>query len=177
MTNEWGFRTLADIAPETFKAARERTKREEREYTEIIGLRKGCMKGKEKEAELQVLRKKCDEAYDAYFDLVRPINDWKCHILAFSGWTGALFGQKEVTLDDIVAMITGTENFEKGTVELEDGRVFRAMQDDAGYYTGDDGSVITAVDLIRTDKDGEPTKVEARLGYVSVNGTYESMPY
>lgn len=199
MTGELLYKTLKDIAPEAFSAARKRVKREEQEYAEIIGLRRGRIKKRlaelgiskaddrciEQENRLNeemgvvALHKKCDEAYNAYFDLLRPIKDWKCHTLILTGWTRSLYEQRELTLEDVNAMLDGVEDYEKGTVTLKDGRVFRMMQDDEGYYCCDDGSVISAIDLIRTDESGEPCKVEARLGYIPVggSGTYDAMPY
>ena len=197
MINDFGFRTLLDIAPDAFAAARESVKREEREYMEIIGLIKGrikrCIKEEgvpssdsfEREKELMEsmgLRDfyaKCDIAADAYHDLVRPIGNWKYHVFTFSGWTGLLFDCKVVTLNDVCGMLKGTECCEKDIVTLEDGRVFRSIKGDEGYYSGDDGSVIAGIDLIRTDKDGNPVKVECRLGYVVVSGagSYDGMPH
>lgn len=201
MTGELIYKTLQDIAPEAFSAARKRAKREEQEYSEIIGLRRGRIKKRLvalgldevndfdhymeqeqrliKEMEIDTLYTACKQAEDAYFDLVRPIKEWKCHSLVLIGRTRSLYEQKEVTLEDVNAMLPGVEDYETGQVTLEDGRVFRMMQDDEGYYCGGDGSVISALDLVRTDKDGVPVKVEARLGYVAVGkaGAYESMPY
>ena len=197
--NSFGLKTLLDIAPKAFKFARENTRREEKEYRAIIGLRRGRIKrllkeegfdeaedfdkymGREDELleKIRPIYDRRDEAADAYRDLARPIKDWKCHMLAFSGWTGSLYDQKEVTPDVLNSMLDGVEDYENGTVTLIDGRVFRGIKGDEGYYSGDDGSVIAGIDLIRTDKDGNPVKVECRLGYVVVSGvgSYDGMPY
>ena len=58
---------------------------------------------------------------------------------ALSGWTGALFEQKEVTLDDINSMKEGTEYWSEGTVTLEDGKMLTDINaeyvaDVAGAY-------------------------------------------
>lgn len=53
------------------------------------------------------------------------------------------------------------------------------LKNDEEYYCCDDGSVIAGIDLIRTNKDGNPVKVECRLGYIVVScaGSYDGMPY
>lgn len=200
LSGELIYLTLSDISPEAFAAACESTKREEQWTYEVIGIKRGRIKKRiaaegikandfdryrKREEELleeagfNTLCKACDRASDAYSELRRPIKYWKCHALALTGWTHNLYHQREVTLDDINAMLAGVEDYEHGTVTLEDGRVFSQMQNDSGTYYSDDGSVISAIDLIRTDEDGEPCKVEARLGYILVGDkdTYDAMPY
>ena len=198
LTGELINKTLEDISPEAFAAACESTKREEQWIGGIMGIKLGRIKKRikdegigdfdrsmEREEELRketgvnALCKAMEQASDAYLDLCRPIKFWKSHTLALTGWTHNLYHQREVTLDDLNAILAGVEDYEKGTVTLEGGRLFRPVQGDRGYYYGDDGSVISAIDLIRTDEDGEPCKVEARLGYILVGdkGTYDAMPY
>lgn len=189
-------KTLNDISPEAFKTARASTKQEEQQILEIIDIKRGRIKKRIadenicedsdrfmdreeellKETGINALRKDWEQASNAYSELCRPIKYWKRHALALTGRTRNLYEQRDVTLNDINAMLDGSEDYEKETVTLEDGRIFRLIRDDNGYYYGDDGSVISAIDLIRTDENGEPLKVVARLGYVPIGGcgTYEA---
>ena len=195
------YKTLNDIAPKAFMTARQNIAREEQEVLELMGFRKGKLKkrllelglneGRDLDRFMEQEKRLMEEmginslydaylqASEAYHDIVRFIGEWKCHILILTGWSRNLYEQREITFEDINSMILGVEDYETGQVTLEDGRLFRPVQGDRGYYYGDDGSVISALDLVRTDKNGIPCKVEIRLGYVPVggSGTYDAMPY
>ena len=193
--------SLRDIFPEIFRGIADNIAKEIHDIYALISLRKGRIRKKLAEEglsaahdydlykqrenqllsapEMKSLFARSDEAEEAELDLNKPIGMWKRHVLALSGWTGALFEQKEVTVDDINSMKEGTEYWSEGTVTLEDGKVYSEIPNDNGYYAGTDGSIIAGVEVIRLDANGEPCKIEGRLGYIIVKGkgSYDPAPY
>lgn len=160
--------TLINILPEAFYEARENTKHEESELLELL------QKKKKGTAGIDALFRRLEKVQTAYHDLVRFIDEWESLAIVFASPD---LEKITITEELLRSLLKGSECFEKSTVTLEDGRLYRKIE--TGYYAGEDGSVIAAVDLVRIDENHEWEKIICRLGYYVYRqaGTYDPSPY